>query len=81
MERLDETDERILAELAEDARATYAEIGRAGEPVGSCRQTAGRPHARQRRHPRVHHRRRPQRAGLEHRGLRAGVPARHHRSR
>ena len=27
MERLDETDERILAELAEDARATYAEIG------------------------------------------------------
>ena len=28
MERLDDTDERILAELAEDARATYAEIGR-----------------------------------------------------
>jgi DNA-binding Lrp family transcriptional regulator len=27
MERLDETDERILAELAQDARATYAEIG------------------------------------------------------
>ena len=27
MERLDETDERILAELAKDARATYAEIG------------------------------------------------------
>jgi DNA-binding Lrp family transcriptional regulator len=27
MERLDETDERILAELAEDARATYADIG------------------------------------------------------
>jgi len=27
MERLDETDERILAELANDARATYAEIG------------------------------------------------------
>lgn len=27
MERLDDTDERILAELAEDARATYAEIG------------------------------------------------------
>src|SRR5205809_3026170 len=27
MERLDNTDERILAELAEDARATYAEIG------------------------------------------------------
>ena len=27
MERLDETDELILAELAQDARATYAEIG------------------------------------------------------
>ena len=27
MARLDETDERILAELANDARATYAEIG------------------------------------------------------
>ncbi|MGZ5398082.1 MAG: Lrp/AsnC family transcriptional regulator [Mycobacterium sp.] len=27
MDRLDETDERILAELANDARATYAEIG------------------------------------------------------
>ena len=27
MERLDDTDDRILAELAEDARATYAEIG------------------------------------------------------
>ena len=27
MERLDDTDERILAELAEDARATYADIG------------------------------------------------------
>jgi DNA-binding Lrp family transcriptional regulator len=27
MERLDETDEQILAELAEHARATYAEIG------------------------------------------------------
>ncbi|HEX3284480.1 MAG TPA: Lrp/AsnC family transcriptional regulator [Mycobacterium sp.] len=27
MERLDATDERILAELVEDARATYAEIG------------------------------------------------------
>jgi DNA-binding Lrp family transcriptional regulator len=27
MERLDETDERILAELVEDARATYAKIG------------------------------------------------------
>jgi DNA-binding Lrp family transcriptional regulator len=27
LERLDETDERILAELVEDARATYAEIG------------------------------------------------------
>ena len=27
MDRLDETDERILAELAKDARATYAEIG------------------------------------------------------
>jgi DNA-binding Lrp family transcriptional regulator len=27
VERLDDTDERILAELAEDARATYAEIG------------------------------------------------------
>ena len=27
MERLDETDERILAELAQDARATYAEVG------------------------------------------------------
>jgi DNA-binding Lrp family transcriptional regulator len=27
MERLDETDERILVELVEDARATYAEIG------------------------------------------------------
>jgi len=27
MERLDDTDERILAELAQDARATYAEIG------------------------------------------------------
>src|SRR3954469_20563443 len=27
MERLDQTDELILAELAEDARATYAEIG------------------------------------------------------
>jgi DNA-binding Lrp family transcriptional regulator len=27
MDRLDDTDERILAELAEDARATYAEIG------------------------------------------------------
>ena len=27
MERLDETDERILAELADHARATYAEIG------------------------------------------------------
>jgi DNA-binding Lrp family transcriptional regulator len=27
VERLDETDERILAELAQDARATYAEIG------------------------------------------------------
>src|SRR4051812_49838272 len=27
MERLDDTDERILAELAEDARATFAEIG------------------------------------------------------
>jgi predicted ArsR family transcriptional regulator len=27
MERLDATDELILAELAEDARATYAEIG------------------------------------------------------
>ncbi len=26
MERLDETDERILAELAQHARATYAEI-------------------------------------------------------
>lgn len=27
MDRLDQTDERILAELANDARATYAEIG------------------------------------------------------
>ena len=27
MDRLDETDERILAELAEHARATFAEIG------------------------------------------------------
>jgi len=27
VERLDETDERILAELAQDARATYAEVG------------------------------------------------------
>lgn len=27
MDRLDDTDERILAELANDARATYAEIG------------------------------------------------------
>lgn len=27
MERLDDTDERILVELAEHARATYAEIG------------------------------------------------------
>ena len=27
MDRLDETDERILAELANDARATYADIG------------------------------------------------------
>ncbi|ORB27626.1 Lrp/AsnC family transcriptional regulator [Mycolicibacterium parafortuitum] len=27
MERLDETDERILAELADNARATFAEIG------------------------------------------------------
>jgi len=27
LERLDATDERILAELVEDARATYAEIG------------------------------------------------------
>lgn len=27
MDRLDKTDERILAELANDARATYAEIG------------------------------------------------------
>src|SRR3954465_9766584 len=27
MERLDQTDELILAELAQDARATYAEIG------------------------------------------------------
>jgi DNA-binding Lrp family transcriptional regulator len=27
VDRLDETDERILAELANDARATYAEIG------------------------------------------------------
>lgn len=27
MDRLDETDERILTELAENARATYAEIG------------------------------------------------------
>jgi DNA-binding Lrp family transcriptional regulator len=27
MDRLDETDERIVAELANDARATYAEIG------------------------------------------------------
>ncbi len=30
MERLDGTDERILAELAKDARATYADIGAAG---------------------------------------------------
>lgn len=27
MDRLDDTDERILAELAEHARATFAEIG------------------------------------------------------
>lgn len=27
MERLDDTDERILAELTENARATFAEIG------------------------------------------------------
>jgi DNA-binding Lrp family transcriptional regulator len=27
VERLDDTDERIVAELAQDARATYAEIG------------------------------------------------------
>jgi DNA-binding Lrp family transcriptional regulator len=27
MDHLDDTDERILAELAEDARATYAQIG------------------------------------------------------
>jgi DNA-binding Lrp family transcriptional regulator len=27
VDRLDETDERILAELAQDARATYAEVG------------------------------------------------------
>jgi DNA-binding Lrp family transcriptional regulator len=27
MERLDETDTKILAELANDARATYADIG------------------------------------------------------
>ena len=33
MDRLDETDERILAELAEHARATFAEIGREGESV------------------------------------------------
>ncbi len=31
MDRLDDTDERILAELAEHARATFAEIG--GERV------------------------------------------------
>ena len=27
MDRMDGTDEQILAELAQDARATYAEIG------------------------------------------------------
>ena len=27
MSNLDETDERILAELAQDARATFAEVG------------------------------------------------------
>ena len=35
MERLDETDERILAELAQDARATYAEIGQRVSRVAS----------------------------------------------
>ena len=43
MDRLDETDERILAELAEHARATFAEIGAAGEPVGARGEAAGRP--------------------------------------
>ena len=80
MDRLDETDERILAELAEHARATFAEIGQ--------RVNLSAP-AVKRRVDRMldngvirglHHRRRPQRARLEHRGLRAGVLPRHHRA-
>ncbi len=80
MDRLDQTDERILAELADHARATFAEIGQ--------RVNLSAPAVKRRvdrmlddgGDPQLHHRRRPQRNRLEHRGLRAGVLSRHDRT-
>ena len=81
MDRLDDTDERILAELAEHARATFAEIG---ERVNLSAPAVKRRVDRMLDNgvirgfttvvDRNAHR-------LDHRGLRAGVLPRHHRAR
>ncbi len=42
MERLDETDERILAELAERCAGHLRRDRAAGEPVGTSRSSAAR---------------------------------------
>ena len=68
MDRLDDTDEHILAELADNSRATFAEIG-AGELVGAGGQASSRSDAGPRRHPGIYDSDRSQRAGLEHRSL------------
>ena len=45
MDRLDETDEQILAELAEHARATFAEIGqRVNLSAPAVKRRARMPH-------------------------------------
>lgn len=70
MDRLDDTDERILAELAEHARATFAEIG---HKVSLSAPAVKRRVDRMLESGVIKGGGRPQRARLEHRGLRADL--------